>query len=85
MEEVKTVRKRNSRKGLAVCPTCQSTMRVTFISKDVGGFTSLPGYAGWPKCLNIRKLIYQDVEEMTTQRIIKSTTPVNPQERNMPQ
>lgn len=65
--------KRQPRKGANICPVCHDTMRVAFISKDVGGFTALPGFVGCPTCLDVRKVVYQDVEEVVTHRVVKTT------------
>ena len=68
--------RRKPRKGANICPTCAGdvVMRVVFISKDVGGFTALPGFVGCPKCKVVRKVKYEDVEEVISHRVVKSTT-----------
>lgn len=68
-------RKRAARKGANICPTCEGdvVMRVVFVSKDVGGFTALPGFVGCPKCKVVRKVKYEDVEEVVTHRVVRTT------------
>jgi len=64
------LKKRSPRKGANVCPTDGAVMRVVFISRDVGGFTALPGFVGCPICKNVRKVVYQDVVEVISHRIV---------------
>ena len=70
------MKKRAARKGSSICPTCEGdvVMRVVFISKDVGGFTALPGFVGCPKCKVVRKVRFEDVEVVKTRRVVKTTT-----------
>lgn len=88
MIEVKQMeRKRAPRKGACICPTCNGdvVMRVVFISKDAGGFTALPGFVGCPKCKKVRKIIYHDVEEVVTHRVVKTTVETEIEKVDMPQ
>jgi hypothetical protein len=75
MEE--QVKKRKPRRGATICPDCGTSMRVVFISKDIGGFQSIPEHVGCGKCLKVRRIAYQDVEEVVTHVVVK-TTEVNP-------
>jgi ssDNA-binding Zn-finger/Zn-ribbon topoisomerase 1 len=54
--------KRKPRKGANICPACGTSMRVIFISKDVGGFLSLPGYVGCGQCKVVRKVYYTELD-----------------------
>ena len=69
------MKKRAARKGASICPICEGeiVMRGVFISKDVGGFTALPGFVGCPKCKVVRKVRFEEVEEVKTRRVVKTT------------
>lgn len=55
--------KRRKRQNSATCPECKGSMRMAYITKDVGGFARMDGYYGCPRCRKMFGATYAEVKD----------------------
>jgi len=53
-----------------MCPDCKVPMRGVYVTLDVGGFKLLTGFVGCRVCCKVRKVMYEEVEEIVKYRVV---------------